>query len=213
MRVKHLIGLGAVASLALLVGCDMTKDKSSLLESENIELRDQLTTQDRALETAHYDLKEANRTIRELEDLVTAGPTSVSTTTTNGTAFDGIEGVSTSVSGRDVTVTVSSDVLFDSGRTSLKSNARTSLDQVASVLKSSYSGKTIRVIGHTDSDPIRKSGHKSNYHLGFERGYAVREYLISCGVDPADVSIMSYGPDMARDTKSSSRRVEIVVAE
>jgi len=213
MRVKHLIGLGAVASLALLVGCDMTTDKSSLLESENIELRDQLGTQDRALESAHADLKEANRTIRELEDQFTAGPSTVTMTTSNGTAFDGIAGVSTSVSGREVTVSVSSDVLFDSGRTSLKSNARNSLNQVASVLKSSYPGKTVRVIGHTDSDPIRKSGHKSNYHLGFERGYAVREYLISCGVDPSDVSIMSYGPDMAKDTKSNSRRVEIVVAE
>ncbi len=213
MRVKHLIGLGAVASLVLLVGCDTTTDKTSLLESENVELRDQLGVQDRALEAAHADLKEANRTIRELEDRLATAPATVSVNTTNGTAFDGIDGISTSVSGRDVTVTVSSDVLFDSGRTSLKSGARKSLDQVAGVLKSSYPGKTIRVIGHTDSDPIRKSGHKSNYHLGFERGYAVREYLISCGVSPSNVSIMSYGPDMARDTKSRSRRVEIVVAE
>ena len=53
MRVKHLIGLGAVASLVLLVGCDTTTDKTSLLESENVELRDQLGVQDRALEAAH----------------------------------------------------------------------------------------------------------------------------------------------------------------
>ena len=67
--------------------------------------------------------------------------------------------------------------------------------------------------GHTDSDPIRRSGHKSNYHLGFERGFAVREYLISRGIDPSNISITSYGPDQSLGSKSKSRRVEIVVAE
>jgi chemotaxis protein MotB len=212
MRCKNIIGLGAITGLALLIGCDSTTDKTSLLEKENTELRDQLTERDHALESANTDLREANKLLREQEEYGTQA-SAPSASISTPTAFDGIEGVSTSVSGREVTVTVASDVLFDSGHTSLKSNAKQSLDQVASVLKSRYASRQVRVIGHTDSDPIRRSGHKSNYHLGFERGYAVRDYLISRGVDSDMVSITSFGPDIARGTKSESRRVEIVVAE
>ena len=215
MRCKHLIGLGALAGLLLLTGCDTNStDRMSLLEQENTELRDQLSDRDRALEATNSDLREANRLIREQEDIYTNQPVAAATgSVSTPTAFDGIEGVSTSISGREVTVTVASDVLFDSGRTTLKQNAKRSLDQVADVLKSRYNNRQVQVIGHTDTDPIRKSGYKSNYHLGFERGYSVRDYLISRGVSSEMVSISSFGPDASLDTKSRSRRVEIVVAE
>ncbi len=213
MRMKNLLAVGPLAVIAILAGCDSTKDKVSLLEQENTELRDQLSQRDKALESANTDLREANRMLREQEIMFDDELTTLASGVSSPTAFDGIEGVSTSVSGREVTVTVASDVLFDSGRTSLKSNAKSSLDQVASVIQSRYPNRQVRVIGHTDSDPIRKSGHKSNYHLGFERGYAVRDYLISRGMDSSQVSITSFGPDQSLGTKSESRRVEIVVAE
>ena len=215
MRCKHLIGLGALAGVLLLVGCDNnSKDRMSLLEQENTELRDQLSERDRALEATNSDLREANRLLREQEDMYASQPVAASTgSVSTPTAFDGIEGVSTSTSGREVTITVASDVLFDSGRTTLKKNAKRSLDQVADVLRTRYNGRQVQVIGHTDTDPIRKSGYKSNYHLGFERGYSVRDYLISRGVNSEMVSISSFGPDASLDTKSRSRRVEIVVAE
>lgn len=211
---KHLLAIGSIATLVALTGCDSTKDTVSLLEQENSELRSQLNERDHALDAANSDLRAAQLLIREQEamfdeELSAFSGGGISTPT----AFDGIEGVSTSVSGREVTVTVASDVLFDSGRTSLKGPAKSSLEQVASVIQSRYPGKPVRVIGHTDTDPIRKSGHKSNYHLGFERGYAVRDYLISRGLDSSMVSITSYGPDMSKNTKSESRRVEIVVAD
>ena len=74
-----------------------------------------------------------------------------------------------------------------------------------------YSGHQVQISGHTDSDPIKKSGFSSNYHLGFERAYAVREYLISKGVPEARLGLASYGPDHALASKSQCRRVEIVV--
>ncbi|MDG1898384.1 MAG: OmpA family protein [Phycisphaerales bacterium] len=210
---KNLLAVGPLAVIAILAGCDSTTDKVSLLEQENTELRDQLSQRDKALESANTDLREANRMLREQEIMFDDELTTLASGVSSPTAFDGIEGVSTSVSGREVTVTVASDVLFDSGRTSLKSNAKSSLDQVASVIQSRYPGRQVRVIGHTDSDPIRKSGNKSNYHLGFERGYAVRDYLISRGMDSSQVSITSFGPNQSLGSKSQSRRVEIVVAE
>ena len=157
MRMKNLLAVGPLAVIAILAGCDSTTDKVSLLEQENTELRDQLSQRDKALESANTDLREANRMLREQEIMFDDELTTLASGVSSPTAFDGIEGVSTSVSGREVTVTVASDVLFDSGRTSLKSNAKSSLDQVASVIQSRYPGRQVRVIGHTDSDPIRKS--------------------------------------------------------
>ena len=214
MRCKHLIGLGALAGVLLLVGCDNnSKDRMSLLEQENTELRDQLSERDRALEATNSDLREANRLLREQEDMYASQPVAASTgSVSTPTAFDGIEGVSTSTSGREVTITVASDVLFDSGRTTLKKNAKRSLDQVADVLRTRYNGRPVQVIGHTDTDPIRKSGYKSNYHLGFERGWAVRKYLVDQGVTGTNMAIISFGPDRPMGSASTSRRVEIVVA-
>ena len=192
----------------LLTGCnDSAKTKVAMLTDENQELRNQLEERDRALDATTSDLREANRMLREQQELMATQPVA------EANPFAGIEGVSTSVSGNEVTVSMQGDILFDSGRASLRGSAKKSLDQIASVIKSNYPGKRIVVVGHTDSDPIRKSGYKSNYHLGFERGYSVRDYLISRGVNSEMVSISSFGPDDSLDTKSRSRRVEIVVAE
>ncbi|NNF42077.1 MAG: OmpA family protein [Phycisphaerales bacterium] len=125
--------------------------------------------------------------------------------------FAGIAGVTGSMQAGEVRATVASDVLFDPGRATLKSSAKQSLDAVARVITSNYSGQSIRVTGHTDADPIRKSGHKSNHHLGFERAFSVRAYLIERGVPANQVYLASHGPDRARGTKKESRRVDISV--
>ena len=110
-------------------------------------------------------------------------------------------------------MTLEGDVLFDSGKATLKDSAKKTLTKVASVLKEKYAGKAIRVAGFTDTDPIKKSNYKSNYHLGFDRAFEVREFLISKGVDGKTISLSSYGPDRPEKTKAQSRRVELLVVE
>ena len=134
------------------------------------------------------------------------------TTTVSGNPFSGIEGVSTSVDGNELTVSMQGDILFESGRSSLRSPSKKSLQQIASILNDNYSEQMIVIAGHTDSDPIRKSGFKSNHHLGFERGWAVYEYLTSRGVDADRIAVSSYGANDPLGSKKASRRVEIVVA-
>ncbi len=127
------------------------------------------------------------------------------------TGFEGIEGVSGTFGAGDVTATIESDILFSPGKAKLRPDARKTLDALAAALNSRYPGKTVRVAGHTDQDPIRKSGHRSNYHLGFERGFAVREYLVSHGVSADRMYLASHGPNRLKGSKSQSRRVEVVV--
>ena len=61
-------------------------------------------------------------------------------------------------------------------------------------MKEEFSGQTIRIVGHTDTDPIKKSGHKSNHHLDFD-AYAVMKYLVSRGVPESSIEVCSYGPN------------------
>ena len=207
MHGRTLATLTLIVIGSLLTACnDSAKTKVAMLTDENQELRNQLEERDRALDATTSDLREANRMLREQQELMVAQPAEAN-------PFAGIEGVSTTVSGDEVTVSMQGDILFDSGRASLRGPAKKSLDQIASVIKSNYPGKRIVVVGHTDSDPIRKSGYKSNHHLGFERGWAVYEYLSSRGVADSNMAVSSYGPTEPMGTKKESRRVEIVVAD
>jgi outer membrane protein OmpA-like peptidoglycan-associated protein len=199
----------AVMALTLLGGCENSlKEQNAHLMEENEGLRAQLGERNTALETAQGELHDRDVRIAELEQQVQDPPAGMAA---GRDPFAGIEGVTGSVGAGEVTASVASDVLFDPGKSSLKSTAKRSLDEVARVLKQQYMGRPIRVAGHTDTDPIRKSGFKSNYHLGFERAFAVREYLISRGVASHLVYVASHGPDQAMSTKSQSRRVEIAV--
>jgi outer membrane protein OmpA-like peptidoglycan-associated protein len=185
-----------------------------MLKSENTELRSQLDDRDLALESANDELRNSNRNLRDHQEaFTTAQATWDAEQVSTADAFAGIEGVHATYGPNDVTVTVEGDVLFSSGKSTLRDGAKSSLNRVATVLKDDFSGKSIVIAGHTDADPIKKSGHKSNYHLGFERGWAVRNYLASRGVRDGQMAIISYGPDRPRGSSNKSRRVEIVVAD
>lgn len=111
--------------------------------------------------------------------------------------------------GSNETFTVSGDVLFDSGQTTLKSAAKKELDKIASKIKSNHAGASVRVEGYTDSDPIKKSKWGTNEALSKARADAVASYLSQRGV--GDVSAVGMGSANPKATKAASRRVEIVV--
>lgn len=205
MRIISIVGLLAIASLGM-TGCNKNlKNERNMLHNANVELREQNDRLSEALDTCNEDSRRLAREKADLQRRMDSAATTVAT------GFENIPGVSSSTSPGEVTASVESDVLFDSGKSSIKGQAKDSLNAVASVLNSTYGGQSIRIEGHTDTDPIRKSGFKSNHHLGFERAYAVRDYLISRGVDASRLWLASFGPDEPKSSKPSSRRVEVVV--
>src|SRR5690606_7017515 len=111
----------------------------------------------------------------------------------------------------EVVVSVAGDVLFDSGKATLKPAAKQKLDQVARIIRTQYPGQIIRVEGYTDSDPIRKSGWKTNERLSGERAMAVEEYLVSKGLSRDQIYYAGFGSSKPRASKKDSRRVEIVI--
>lgn len=206
LTIRCLAPLALLGALAL-GGCDNTKEQNALLTDENEALRAQLAERNDALAVAHDEVREKNLRILELQQEIDAQP--AETGTASSDVFGGIPGVTGEMGLGQISAVVEGDVLFDSGKATLKAEAKRSLDAVASVIKTNYPGHSVRIAGHTDTDPIRKSGFKSNLHLGFERALAVREYLKSKGI--SNTYVASHGADQAKTTKQASRRVEIVV--
>jgi outer membrane protein OmpA-like peptidoglycan-associated protein len=111
-------------------------------------------------------------------------------------------------------VELEGDVLFDSGKFDLKSEAQATLRTIARQIKEIYPGAEVRVDGFTDSDQIRANRRDvipTNYHLGFFRAFAVGQFLQKQGISKSLISYGTYGPEQAKDTKAESRRVEVSV--
>ncbi len=133
--------------------------------------------------------------------------------------FEGIRGVDTQRDGDEVTVRVPGDILFAPGRASLNDAARRTLSEVADVLQRRYPRGTIRVVGHTDSDPIRATADRwrDNHHLSQARAQTVRDYLSERGVPGNRMRVVGRGPDEpvasneSAAGKARNRRVEIIV--
>jgi outer membrane protein OmpA-like peptidoglycan-associated protein len=106
-----------------------------------------------------------------------------------------------------------SDVLFDTGKYTLKPGAREKLAKISGIILA-HPGLTITVEGHTDS----VGGDDYNMKLSENRANAVRTYLISQGLDSSIVTAQGFGktrPVADNSTaagRQQNRRVEMVVA-
>jgi outer membrane protein OmpA-like peptidoglycan-associated protein len=106
-----------------------------------------------------------------------------------------------------------SDVLFDTGKYSLKPGAREKLAKVAGILLA-YPGLSIEVGGYTDN----VGGDAMNQTLSENRAGSVRDYLVQEGVATNSVSAKGFGntlPVASNDNsagRQQNRRVELLVS-
>ena len=219
MTFTRILAVPALALVSALVGCnDSQKAAQADLLTQNETLTKQLDDKNNNLQDIGEQLARAQQQTSDLQSQLeackqtgAAPSTDVAASGVTANAFQGIEGVEATVQGDDIHLTIANSLLFDSGRTSIKDSARKSLDKVSSAIKNKFSDREIIVVGYTDADPIRKSSYPTNYHLGFERAFAVRGYLDRKGVVGAHMGLMSFGPDRPEASKEKSRRVEVIV--
>jgi outer membrane protein OmpA-like peptidoglycan-associated protein len=114
---------------------------------------------------------------------------------------------------RGLVITLSGSVLFASNKFALLNTAKTKLDQVAEALKAQDSDKRMVVEGHTDS----QGSDRINQPLSLNRANAVRDYLVTRGVDGAKISAIGMGSghplvdNASSENRANNRRVEIVI--
>ena len=106
-----------------------------------------------------------------------------------------------------------SDVLFDTGKFTLRPLAREKLAKVAGIV-SGHPGLRLDVEGHTDS----VGGDELNQKLSEQRGATVRDFLVAQGMAAESVTSKGFGktqPVASNDTaqgRQQNRRVELVIS-
>lgn len=205
---------------AILGGCSGNKKQSDLAMQESAELREQnasLTQNARDKDARIAELEE------KLANCAPAGVAQQPAPATNwqapvtaypaATNYDGGGQDFVQKPNGDLVATLAGNVLFDSGKTTIKDGAKKQLDRIAREIKTKHRGASIRVEGHTDSDPIKRSKWGSNDALSQARADEVKKYLAKAGVPSSTIDSMGYGSSQPKKTKAESRRVEIVIAK
>jgi len=106
-----------------------------------------------------------------------------------------------------------SDVLFDSGKYTLKPGARERLAKISGIILA-HPGLRIEVEGHTDN----VGSEEYNMRLSDSRAGTVRDYLVEQGISPDKVTAKGFGMIIpVADNRTSAgrqqnRRVELVVS-
>jgi outer membrane protein OmpA-like peptidoglycan-associated protein len=103
-------------------------------------------------------------------------------------------------------------IVFDTGKFELRDAVKEILDEVADILNANHNLRfNFNVDGHTDST----GSNERNMVLSNDRANAVRDYLISKGVNSNRLDIRGFGEDNPIDTndtregRQNNRRVEI----
>ena len=209
------IGLSLFLAALLAGGCNTKYNKLrqdyAALEQQKISLQKQLAQAESAgsalkgqLGTSQSQLAQAQARIRALQKKApTAGKTA-----TGGKIEIVVH-----------TETIATDILFPAGRANLTVAGKRRLGAIARKLKSKYSGRVVRVYGHTDNDPIRRTRRlwRDNLDLSANRAMAVTRFLIGRGIEARRIETVGMGKtrpvgsNATKQAKSRNRRVEIVV--
>jgi chemotaxis protein MotB len=172
---------------------DDLRSRLALLTQE----RDQAVARAYGLEQQVFDLRNQLRNVEQVQPESAAG---------------------WQVSGDYAWIDVGSDFLFSSGKASLLPGAKDRLATIAQQIRDNYPNKTIWVVGHTDSDPIKHSAKlwKDNLDLSLNRAAAVYRELQGMGISGDRMIAGGQGensPKATNDTKEGkklNRRVEII---
>lgn len=106
------------------------------------------------------------------------------------------------------------DVLFDTGRTTLKPAASGTLDRLANALRE-QSGRNVLIEGHTDN----VGSDESNQSLSERRAHSVRAALAKRGVSSSQITAVGMGEgspiasNASADGRQANRRVELIFNE
>lgn len=114
-----------------------------------------------------------------------------------------------------------SDVTFDSGKDTLSAGAKSTIREFARILNSTAMQYDVRILGHTDSQPMRfnKAQHPTNWHLSCHRAISVLNEMVINGFAAERGEAAGRGefdpmvPNRAGGNTPQNRRVEIFLVK
>lgn len=180
------------------------EEAKRLLEQKNAEIQGLLATKEQQVKKTVEELSELEKAKRDLEQSLAKELSEYK--------------AKLQMTERGLVLTFLAEIFFDSGRDVVRKEAKDTLHKVSEILNRDVIDSNIAVEGHTDNEPIQKSGWRSNWELSSARALAVVHYFIDEGaIDPSRLSAVGYGehkPVALNDTpqgKQQNRRVEIVI--
>lgn len=181
------------------------KERHAKVQGEAGSLKDQLEATKEELEElrrARAEAEERVRTLKQLEErfrkLIDAGNLEV-----------------INFNGRLI-IKLKANILFDPGKVKVREEGVAALQDVASVL-AQFSNRHFQVAGHTDNDPVKRSGFTDNWELSAMRAVAVVRVLQESGVPPKMLSAAGYSEfqpvknNDSEENKKFNRRIEISI--
>lgn len=128
-----------------------------------------------------------------------------------------LDGISSKMTDKGLLLTFDDKYLFAPGSAYLDSGAKKLLDKVGVLICKKFVLHSMRVEGHTDSQPINSSKYPSNWELSAARASSVVRYMISrFKFAPNLFSAIGYADTRPLETSYSpkdpaNRRVEILI--
>ena len=208
-----------VALVSAMGGCneqeqiDALTHQNEVLMSQNKDYRDQIAELDKTNAQLKADCDARDASLAEKNEEIAGLKQKLADTEAKGTA-GGWE-----IGKYGDKISIGGDILFRSGRATLTTAGKRTLEQVVSALKGQYAGLPVRVYGYTDSDLIRKSKRlwSDNLDLSANRAMAVTRHLISRGIPTGNIETIGMGAtnfvagNRTKAEKTRNRRVDIVV--
>jgi len=212
-RKKTIALLACSVIITLLPGCVNWEKRYEALSVEHENLKGLLERERSEKGMLADQVTQGQQTIEELQRQIEEQKKTPADATGFGEGYD----VKFDPNAGTITVTLPNAILFDSGKATLKTATSRELDHIYSVLREKYAGKPIDVVGHTDTDPIRKSKWKDNWELSAQRALTVARYLIKQGIAEEKIRAVGCGEsrpiasNASASGKAKNRRVEIIV--
>lgn len=224
---RHAIARMATISLlaAAATGCvdNKTRQRLTMLEQTNLDLTERLNQATADLDAAALHHEDVDR---ELQAALADAEQCRAELTARSDSPAGAEQPVlepaapgwTSVPGGAM-IAVEGGILFAPGKMVVLSQAHAALNSIAATIKSTYGDKDIVVFGHTDDQPIKKSGWDDNWQLSAERAMAVVRYLQNRGVSPDRLIAAGCGEhrplvdNRTAANRAMNRRVEIIAVD
>ena len=213
VKKETVLMLFAMIAVTLLSGCTDWKKKYNQLNVQHQNLQGLLESERAQKGLLASEVSLSRQTIEELQRQIDEQQKTPGQASGFGdeldVSFDAQEGT--------ITVTLPNEIIFASGMATLLKSTSSELDHIRSVLDEKYSGRRIDVVGHTDSDPIKKSKWNDNWELSSQRALTVLRYLVKQGISEDKICAVGQGASLPRASnatsggKAKNRRVEIVV--
>lgn len=205
----------ALAFTGLGAGCSNQNAKMDALSKQNEALAAQLRAEKERADNAEARANQATASAANPTPETTpppAGPGPTDTGIPDMGPVTGSPEITVGHNARGETqLEIKGDVLFDTGKATLKPAAKKVLDSAVGMIKSKYSGAQLRVEGHTDPTPIKSGTWDDNWDLGSARARSVMLYLKTKGVKNMYIASFADTELKSKTNFALDRRVDIVV--